>query len=71
MLLAPLLLLFATIIPSVTAGMVRSALSVAMATSASEISRGRLPVDPNVLAVVALRTASLGPVGLYFDDDVG
>jgi hypothetical protein len=71
MLLAPLLLLFGAITPSVTAGMVRLELSVAMTTSASETSRGLLTVDPNVLPVVALRKASLGTVGLYFDDDAG
>jgi hypothetical protein len=53
MLLAPLLLLFATVIPSVTVEMVRFALSVAMATSASETSQGRLAVDPNILAFLA------------------
>jgi hypothetical protein len=57
MLLAPLLLLFRAFTPSVTAGIVCFELSLPMATSASETSRGRLAVDANVLAVVALRKA--------------
>jgi hypothetical protein len=65
MLLAPLLLLFGAITPSVNARMVRFELSVAIATSAPETSQGRLAVHPYVLVVVRAQ----GPVDIYFDDD--